>query len=320
MNISSNDQGQHLATEGGGKASSDGVFPVATLDPESREVTYRTTRDADRAGSDFARRLGSALEVLRDDDQEATAPTQPKTDSDGSQNQTERSSSTPPDATPETVTPAEARDKPQSSFFDAVLDSKITDGLIVAGLFGLAVLAAPVSGPLALGAAAVAISVVADVVTHRSQGDKEGFLRRGGSIIKALTAGAAVALLPVTSIGGAVAACAAVWISEVTIADKPDSEGSLLAGDVIPRLAKWSGVDVDKVAKVVKKMSSVLPLLPLILVGIGVLLFGRRKMLESNAKKTAIASRVARPVRAVAKGAVAGWAANGLTSISSSLI
>lgn len=320
MDITRNDQTQHERKVDDNKFKGNGAFPIAKVDPETKELRYHSTRSVDQGGSDFAKRLGSALDALRDDDQETKQATQPKPVHEKPHGSVEHRTDVEPDDAPETVTPTEMKDKPSDSFIDAVLDSKVTDGLIFAGLIGLAVLAAPVSGALALGAAAAAISVAADVITHRMRGDEKGFLRRGGSIIKALTAGAAVALLPVTSLGGAIAACASVWLSEAIIADEPDDEGSLMKGDVIPRLAKWSGVDGSKVAEVLKRVSSVLPILPLVLIGVVVMVFGRRKLLESNVKKTSIASRVARPVRAVTKGAVTGWAANGLTALSSSLV
>lgn len=128
------------------------------------------------------------------------------------------------------------------------IDSGYTDAAVVLGVGLLAVAAAAVAPVAALGLAAAATSLAVDVLTHRLRGDKDGVLRRPGSLLKAAVAGAAVAIAPVTTIGGVIAAAGAVALSETLISDRPDAAGNLLNSQLTQKLGSILGIDLSKMS------------------------------------------------------------------------
>lgn len=128
------------------------------------------------------------------------------------------------------------------------IDSGYTDAAVVLGVGLLAVAAAAVAPVAALGLAAAATSLAVDALTHRLRGDKDGILRRPGSLLKAAIAGAAVTIAPVTTIGGVIAAAGAVALSETLISDRPDAAGNLLNSQLTQKLGSLIGIDLSKMS------------------------------------------------------------------------
>lgn len=134
--------------------------------------------------------------------------------------------------------------KPKAESF---VDSAWVDAALVLGIGALAIVAAPIAGGvLSVGLLASAASLAVDVITHRLKGDTDGVLKRPGSLIKAAVAGVAVALCPLTSLKGVVAAVGGIALTEALINDRPDESGSLFVTDVVKRIEKTLGVDLSK--------------------------------------------------------------------------